>query len=113
MEEEYKEFQDMMTKRGGNAFNVNFAPVNTNMQNFVNINTEVDTDVNVNSGGNGKEGKPESGHGKPGKPTGEHEYPEHEKPQFGQMKEHLMKFLKQKMEEAEPFLPVIQKIIEA
>jgi len=58
MEEEYKEFADMMYKgnKGGNtnAMNINFAPVNTNMQNFVDINTEVDTDINVNS--NGKHG---------------------------------------------------------
>ena len=61
MEEEWKEFQELMYrgKADNNIMNVNFAPVNTNQQNWVNINTEVETDVNVNTGGKkgGKEGK--------------------------------------------------------
>merc|ERR1712088_464938 len=61
MEEEWKEFQDLMRhgKADNNIMNVNFAPINTNQQNWVNINTEVETDVNVNSGGkkHGKDGK--------------------------------------------------------
>merc|ERR1711937_851841 len=61
MEEEWKEFQDIMRHGGAdnNIMNVNFAPINTNQQNWVNINTEVETDVNVNTGGkkHGKDGK--------------------------------------------------------
>merc|ERR1712088_1239302 len=59
MEEEWKEFQDIMRHGGAdnNIMNVNFAPINTNQQNWVNINTEVETDVNVNTGGKKKEGK--------------------------------------------------------
>merc|ERR1712168_1519723 len=61
MEEEWKEFQDLMRhgKADNNIMNVNFAPINTNQQNWVNINTEVETDVNVNTGGKkkGKDGK--------------------------------------------------------
>merc|ERR1719410_1338063 len=61
MEEEWKEFQDLMRhgKADNNIMNVNFAPINTNQQNWVNINTEVETDVNVNTGGkkHGKDGK--------------------------------------------------------
>merc|ERR1712226_127656 len=61
MEEEWKEFQDLMRhgKADNNIMNVNFAPINTNQQNWVNINTEVETDVNVNSVGkkHGKDGK--------------------------------------------------------
>merc|ERR1719290_531165 len=59
MEEEWKEFQDIMRHGGAdnNIMNVSFAPINTNQQNWVNINTEVETDVNVNTGGKKKEGK--------------------------------------------------------
>merc|ERR1712029_160456 len=61
MEEEWKEFQDLMRhgKADNNIMNVNFAPINTNQQNWVNINTEVETDVNVNTSGkkHGKDGK--------------------------------------------------------
>ena len=61
MEEEWKEFQDLMRhgKADNNIMNVNFAPINTNQQNWVNINTEVETDVNVNTDGkkHGKDGK--------------------------------------------------------
>ena len=28
--------------------NLNYAPMNTNIQNFVNINTEIDTDIDIN-----------------------------------------------------------------
>ena len=28
--------------------NLNYAPMNTNVQNFVNINTEIDTDIDIN-----------------------------------------------------------------
>ena len=107
MEEEYKEFQDLMFGKGKggntNGLNVNFAPVNTNVQNFIDINTEVETDVDVNSGKSGKDGhdrheKPESGqgHGRP-------ERPQHE---GGKWKEHLMRVIYNKMEEAYPYLPV-------
>merc|ERR1712126_577700 len=51
MEEEWKEFQDLMRhgKANNNIMNVNFAPINTNQQSWVNINTEVEIDVNVNT----------------------------------------------------------------
>jgi len=128
MEKEYDEFNKMwgMAKgKGGNtnAMNVNFAPVNTNMQNFININTEVETDVDVNSSKNGKDGKeghskpqsgkgngrPESGseHGRPGKPN-------YEKPEFdGQWKEAMMEKVYEKMTEFYPYLPVMKDIVEA
>ena len=35
---------------GVNNVNVNYAPVNTNVQNFVNVETEVETNINVNQG---------------------------------------------------------------
>merc|ERR1711912_94884 len=63
MEEEWKEFQDLMRhgKADNNIMNVNFAPINTNQQNWININTEIETDVNVNTGKNyQKPPKPES-----------------------------------------------------
>ena len=28
--------------------NLNYAPMNTNVQNFVNINTEIETDIDIN-----------------------------------------------------------------
>jgi len=31
--------------------NLNYAPMNTNVQNFVNINTEIDTDIDINING--------------------------------------------------------------
>ena len=40
-------------KKGANA-NINYAPVNTNMQNFVNIETDVNTNINLNLNGGGK-----------------------------------------------------------
>merc|ERR1712134_101740 len=85
MEEEWKEFQDLMRhgKADNNIMNVNFAPINTNQQNWVNINTEVETDVNVNTGG--------KKHGKEGK---------------------VMKMMKYKLEMMKPYLPVIKAMIE-
>merc|ERR1711990_1138226 len=60
MEEDYKEFKDLMFGRGRggntNGLNVNFAPVTPNVQNFIDINTEVETDVDVNSGKSGRDG---------------------------------------------------------
>ena len=35
----------------GDNTNVNYAPVNTNVENFVNIETDVETNINVNIGG--------------------------------------------------------------
>merc|ERR1711970_1029451 len=69
MDEEWKEFQDIMRHGGAdnNILNVNFAPINTNEQNWININTEVETDINVNSG-KGHHHKPEYGYEKPPKP---------------------------------------------
>lgn len=83
MKEEYKEFADMMYGKGGNvnSLNINFAPVNTNMQNFIDINTEIETDINVNSNGKGgkegnyrpKTGRPHSGeYDRPRPHSGEH-----------------------------------------
>merc|ERR1712142_1373330 len=101
MEEEWKEFQDIMRHGGAdnNIMNVNFAPINTNQQNWVNINTEVETDVNVNTGGKKKEGKEaddwekefDEGYGK-------------------EEKEMDMEMMKEKM--MKPYLPVIKAMIE-
>jgi len=46
MEEEYKEFKDMV---GGdsNIMNVNFAPINNNAQNWININTQLGMEVDI------------------------------------------------------------------
>jgi len=72
MEEEYKEFKDMV---GGdsNIMNVNFAPINNNAQNWININTQVGMEVEIGGDDDcdddckgGKPGKPH--HEKPGKP---------------------------------------------
>merc|ERR1712149_44022 len=101
MEEEWKEFQDLMRhgKADNNIMNVNFAPINTNQQNWVNINTEVETDVNVNTGGkkNGKDGKEME--------DWEHEFDEgygKDKFDMEMMKEQMMK----------PYIPVIKAMIE-
>jgi len=119
MEEEWKEFQDLMRhgKADNNIMNVNFAPINTNQQNWVNINTEVETDVNVNSGGkkHGKDGKEmedweaefDEGYGK-------------DKFDMEMMKEQMMKMvkgkvmkmMKYKLEMMKPYLPVIKAMIE-
>merc|ERR1719348_980807 len=98
MEEEWKEFQDMMRHGGAdnNIMNVNFAPINTNQQNWVNINTEVETDVNVNTGGKKKEGKEAE--------DWEKEFDE------GYEKEMDMEMMKEKM--MKPYLPVIKEMIE-
>lgn len=114
MDKEYDEFNKMwgMAKgKGGNtnAMNVNFAPVNTNMQNFIDINTEVETEINVNSSKNGKQGHPQSGsgHGRPEKPN-------YEKPEFdGHWKEAMMEKVYEKMTEFYPYLPVMKDIVEA
>merc|ERR550519_1546269 len=108
MEEEWKEFQDLMRhgKADNNIMNVNFAPINTNQQNWVNINTEVETDVNVNSGGkkHGKEMEDweaefDEGYGK-------------EEFDMEMMKEKMMKMIKYKLEMMKPYLPVIKAMIE-
>merc|ERR1719150_1765734 len=119
MEEEWKEFQDLMRhgKADNNIMNVNFAPINTNQQNWVNINTEVETDVNVNTGGkkHGKDGKEmedweaefDEGYGK-------------DKFDMEMMKEQMMKMvkgkvmkmMKYKLEMMKPYLPVIKAMIE-
>merc|ERR550519_2015084 len=111
MDEEWKEFQDMMRHGGAdnNIMNVNFAPINTNQQNWVNINTEVETDVNVNSGG--------KKHGKDGKEMEdwEAEFDEgYGKDEFDMemMKEKVMKMMKYKLEMMKPYLPVIKAMIE-
>merc|ERR1712062_862487 len=111
MEEEWKEFQDLMRhgKADNNIMNVNFAPINTNQQNWVNINTEVETDVNVNSGG--------KKHGKDGKEMEdwEAEFDEgYGKDEFDMemMKEKVMKMMKYKLEMMKPYLPVIKAMIE-
>merc|ERR1712088_268811 len=101
MEEEWKEFQDIMRHGGAdnNIMNVNFAPINTNQQNWVNINTEVETDVNVNTGGKKKEGKEAE--------DWEKEFDEgYEKEE----KEMDMEMMKEKM--MKPYLPVIKEMIE-
>merc|ERR1711914_12783 len=96
MEEEWKEFQDLMRhgKADNNIMNVNFAPINTNQQNWVNINTEVETDVNVNTGG--------KKHGKDGKEMEDWE----EEFDEGYGKDHF------DMEMMKPYLPVIKAMIE-
>merc|ERR1712088_757513 len=103
MEEEWKEFQDIMRHGGAdnNIMNVNFAPINTNQQNWVNINTEVETDVNVNTGGKKKEGKEAE--------DWEKEFDEgYEKEE----KEMDMEMMKYKLEMMKPYLPVIKEMIE-
>merc|ERR1711868_16797 len=96
MEEEWKEFQDLMRhgKADNNIMNVNFAPINTNQQNWVNINTEVETDVNVNTGGKKK--------GKDGREMEDWE----EEFDQGYGKD------KYDMEMMKPYLPVIKAMIE-
>merc|ERR1712235_114031 len=105
MEEEWREFQELMNRGKGadnNIINVNFAPVNTNQQNWVNINTEVETDVNVNTGGK-KSGK-KSGEGKEMEDW-EEEFDEgYGKDKFD------MEMMKEKM--MKPYLPVIKAMIE-
>merc|ERR1712212_911911 len=103
MEEEWKEFQDLMRhgKADNNIMNVNFAPINTNQQNCVNVNT----------GGkkHGKDGKEmedweaefDEGYGK-------------DKFDMEMMKEQMMKMvkgkvmkmMKYKLEMMKPYLPV-------
>ena len=39
---------------GAGDKNVNYAPVNTNVQNFVNVETDVETNININLGGGSK-----------------------------------------------------------
>merc|ERR1711931_59549 len=111
MEEEWKEFQDLMRhgKADNNIMNVDFAPINTNQQNWVNINTEVETDVNVNTGG--------KKHGKDGKEMEdwEEEFDEgYGKDHFDMkmMKGKVMKMMKYKLEMMKPYLPVIKAMIE-
>merc|ERR1711942_537356 len=96
MEEEWKEFQDLMRhgKADNNIMNVNFAPINTNQQNWVNINTEVETDVNVNTSG--------KKHGKDSKEMEDWE----EEFDEGYGKD------KFDMEMMKPYLPVIKAMIE-
>merc|ERR1712113_1009505 len=36
---------------GSNAVNINYAPVNTNVQNFIDVNTEIETDIDINING--------------------------------------------------------------
>jgi len=122
MEEEWKEFQELMYrgKADNNIMNVNFAPVNTNQQNWVNINTEVETDVNVNTWGK-KSGK-KSGEGKEMEDW-EEEFDEgygKDKFDMEMMKEKMMKMIKgkvmqmmkYKLEMMKPYLPVIKAMIE-
>merc|ERR1712203_709738 len=120
MEEEWKEFQDMMRHGGAdnNIMNVNFAPINTNQQNWVNINTEVETDVNVNTMG--------KKHGKDGKEMEdmEHEYDEgygkDEEKDMEMMKEKMMKMvkgkvmkmMKYKLEMLKPYIPMMKIMFE-
>merc|ERR550519_2130166 len=103
MDEEWKEFQDMMRhgSADNNIMNVNFAPINTNQQNWVNINTEVETDVNVNTGG--------KKHGKDGK---EMEDWEAEFDEGYGKDEFDMEMMKYKLEMMKPYLPVIKAMIE-
>merc|ERR550519_560774 len=119
MDEEWKEFQDMMRHGGAdnNIMNVNFAPINTNQQNWVNINTEVETDVNVNSGGkkHGKDGKEmedweaefDEGYGKD-----EFDMEMMKEKMMKMVKGKVMKMMKYKLEMMKPYLPVIKAMIE-
>merc|ERR1712055_845686 len=119
MEEEWKEFQDLMRhgKADNNIMNVNFAPINTNQQNWVNINTEVETDVNVNSGGkkHGKDGKEmedweaefDEGYGKD-----EFDMEMMKEKMMKMVKGKVMKMMKYKLEMMKPYLPVIKAMIE-
>merc|ERR1719192_3262954 len=127
MEEEWKEFQDLMRhgKADNNIMNVNFAPINTNQQNWVNINTEVETDVNVNSNGGKKDGK-DGKDGKEGKEMEDWEaefdegYGKDKEFDMEMMKEKMMrmvkgkvmKMMKYKLEMMKPYLPVIKAMIE-
>merc|ERR1712088_184191 len=110
MEEEWKEFQDLMRhgKADNNIMNVNFAPINTNQQNWVNINTEVETDVNVNSGG--------KKHGKDGKEMedweDEFDMEMMKEKMMKMVKGKVMKMMKYKLEMMKPYLPVIKAMIE-
>merc|ERR1712136_259456 len=101
MEEEWKEFQDLMRhgKADNNIMNVNFAPINTNQQNWVNINTEVETDVNVNTGGK-----------KHGKDKFDMEMMKEK--MMKMVKGKVMKMMKYKLEVMKPYLPVIKAMIE-
>ena len=100
MEEEWKEFQDLMRhgKADNNIMNINFAPINTNQQNWVNINTEVETDVNVNTGGkkHGKDGNEMENWGFPVYPVWEEFDEGYGKDNFDMemMKEKMMKMVK-------------------
>jgi len=126
MEEEWKEFQDLMQRGKGadnNIMNVNFAPINTNQQNWVNINTEVETDVNVNTGGSKKHGGKDGRDGEDEMEEWEGEYDEgygKDKFDMEMMKEKMMKMIKgkvmkmmkYKLEMMKPYLPVIKAMIE-
>merc|ERR1712055_526902 len=119
MEEEWKEFQDLMRhgKADNNIMNVNFAPINTNQQNWVNINTEVETDVNVNTGGkkHGKDGKEmedweaefDEGYGKD-----KFDMEMMKEKMMKMVKGKVMKMMKYKLEMMKPYLPVIKPMIE-
>merc|ERR1711931_578790 len=119
MEEEWKEFQDLMRhgKADNNIMNVNFAPINTNQQNWVNINTEVETDVNVNTGGKkkSKDGKEmedweeefDQGYGKD-----KYDMEMMKEQMMKMIKGKVMKMMKYKLEMMKPYLPVIKAMIE-
>merc|ERR1712136_530150 len=116
MEEEWKEFQDLMRhgKADNNIMNVNFAPINTNQQNWVNINTEVETDVNVNTGGkkHGKEMEDweeefDEGYGKD-----KFDMEMVKEKMMKMVKGKVMKMMKYKLEMMKPYLPVIKALIE-
>merc|ERR1712088_405351 len=104
MEEEWKEFQDLMRhgKADNNIMNVNFAPINTNQQNWVNINTEVETDVNVNSGG--------KKHGKDGKDKFDMEMMKEQ--MMKMVKGKVMKMMKYKLEMLKPYVPMMKIMFE-
>jgi len=119
MEEEWKEFQDIMRHGGAdnNIMNVNFAPINTNQQNWVNINTEVETDVNVNTGGKKKEGKEAEDWEKEFDEGYEKEEKEMDMEMMKEkmmkmVKGKVMKMMKYKLEMMKPYLPVIKEMIE-
>merc|ERR1712055_800812 len=119
MEEEWKEFQDLMRhgKADNNIMNVNFAPINTNQQNWVNINTEVETDVNVNTGGKKKEGKEAEDWEKEFDEGYEKEEKEMDMEMMKEkmmkmVKGKVMKMMKYKLEMMKPYLPVIKEMIE-
>merc|ERR1711912_214646 len=99
MEEEWKEFQDLM--RHGK----------------VNINTEVETDVNVNTGGKkkGKDGREmedweeefDQGYGKD-----KYDMEMMKEQMMKMIKGKVMKMMKYKLEMMKPYLPVIKAMIE-